>query len=150
MSTHPIRMLATLAAVVEIGIHLYLTPDHLSEMPYMGWLFVVAAMILTAAVVGLAGGKPAQTAGYLAGAAVNAGMYIGFIASRTIGLPGGYREGWLADDALGIPSLAFEIVFIACAAIALRPGGARTRGPNELRHNKTRATKTTTGALARH
>lgn len=113
------RPLAVFSLVAELGIHLFLAPDHLREMPYMGWLFVASAVIITAVLVGLNGTRAARSASYGVGAVACFVMFGGFVASRTMGLPMGYREGWLADDALGIPSLAFEVIFIACAALAL-------------------------------
>ncbi|HET7173173.1 MAG TPA: hypothetical protein VFI30_02705 [Nocardioidaceae bacterium] len=115
------RLLAVFSLVAELGIHLFLLPDHLRAMPYMGWLFVASAVIISAVLVGLNAAGAARSASYGIGVVVCSVMFGGFVASRTIGLPMGYREGWLADDALGIPSLAFEVIFIACAALVLWP-----------------------------
>lgn len=123
------RLLAVFSAVAEIGIHLFLLPDHLKMQPYIGGLFIASAVVLTAVVVGLAAPGRPESAGYLLGAIVCVAMFGGFIASRTIGLPMGYHEGWFTDYSLGIPSLAFEVIFVACAILALRARASSTRRP---------------------
>jgi hypothetical protein len=116
-----VRQLAVFSALVEIGIHLFLLEDHLHEKPYIGGLFIASAVILTAVIVALVEPGAMRTGAYLVGALVSIGMFGGFIASRTIGLPLGYLEGWFTDYALGIPSIAFDAIFVGCAVTALRP-----------------------------
>lgn len=132
------RLLASLCVVAEIGIHLFLLPDHLEEQPYIGGLFIASAVILTAVVVGLGAPGLVRAASYLVGAIVCVAMFGGFVASRTVGLPMGYLEGWFTDHALGIVSLAFEVIFVACAALVLaRAGCIRTIGYQRLRPRDT-------------
>ena len=47
--------------------------------------------------------------------------FVPFCLSRTIGLPGGYQEGWIGapEDLLGMGSLLVELVFIGCAVTSL-------------------------------
>jgi hypothetical protein len=115
-----VRSLAVLAALAEIGIHLFLLQDHLMEEPYIGGLFIASSVILTGVVVALGSPGKVRSAGYLVGGLVSIGMFGSFIASRTVGLPLGYLEGWFSDYALGIPSLAFEVIFVGCAVAAMR------------------------------
>jgi hypothetical protein len=113
-------MLAMLAAVAEIGIHLFLLQDHLMEQPYIGVLFIVGVVILTGVVIALAEPGKTRSGAYLVGGLVTIAMLGSFFASRTIGLPLGYLEGWFTDYGLGIVSLGFEAIFIGCAVAALR------------------------------
>src|SRR3954447_25261134 len=48
-----LRALAAIALVANIGIHVYLAPDHIKEMPYIGAGFVAAAILLSGVLVGL-------------------------------------------------------------------------------------------------
>jgi hypothetical protein len=122
-----VRVLATLSAIVELGIHLYLLNDHLAEKPYIGGLFIASAVVFTAVIIGLGVRGWARSSAYLLGAAASVVIFGSFIASRTVGLPLGYLEGWFSDDALGIPTLVFNGVFVGCAITALRVHAAHGR-----------------------
>src|SRR5213083_2258522 len=89
------RWAAITMAAVEIGIHAYLAPSHLEEKAYVGVLFVLADVLLAGVLVSLLTGL-ARPVGWLLGAAVCAGMFVGFVLSRTTGLPG-YHETWSSD-----------------------------------------------------
>jgi hypothetical protein len=115
-----LRTIATTCALVEIGIHMAMTPDHLGEKFYIGVLFVIGTGVLCLVVLGLGVPGPARPWAWLLGSAVSVVMFALFIVSRTIGLPAGYLEGWFTDYALGIVSLPFEVIFVACAAVTLR------------------------------
>jgi hypothetical protein len=116
-----VRQLAVFSALVEIGIHLFVLEDHLHEKPYIGGLFIASAVILTAVIVALVEPGTVRTGAYLVGGLVSIGMFGAFIASRTVGLPLGYLEGWFTDYALGIPSIVFDAIFVGCALTALHP-----------------------------
>ena len=113
-----VRWAAIIVAVVEIGIHAYLAPSHLEEKFYVGALFVAADVLLAGVLFSLVTGL-ARPAGWLLGAGVCVGMFVGFVLSRTIGLPG-YHEAWSSDHWLGVASLPPEVVFVACAVYAVR------------------------------
>ncbi len=113
-----VRWTAITMAVVEVCIHAVLAPSHLEEKPYVGVLFVAADVLLAGVVVSLLTGL-VRPVGWLLGAGVCAGMFVGFVLSRTTGLPG-YHETWSSDHWLGVASLPPEVVFVACAAYAVR------------------------------
>ncbi|MGH7919907.1 MAG: hypothetical protein ACREQM_08185 [Candidatus Dormibacteraceae bacterium] len=127
--------MAIAAAFMNLGIHVALTPMHLSEMPYIGVLFVIASGLLGVVVVGLASDRDRlRTAAWMGGSAVCAAAFIAFVISRTSGLPLGYHEAWMGaiEDLLGLTCLFLELVFLGCAAISLSrqervPTAGRTR-----------------------
>lgn len=114
-----LRIAALLALVIETAVHVYLAPDHLNEMPYIGVGFVVGA-VLSAVVLGgvlLVGN---QLWPWLSGAVLCAGMTVLFVASRTVGLPD-YQESWTSDNSLGLFATATELVFVGCAYVVCSP-----------------------------
>ena len=130
-----LRSLAIAMAAVEVAIHAVLAPSHLQETPYIGALFVALTVILTGVLISLL--LPGlRRFGWLIGAAVCAGMFVAFIASRTVGLPS-YHETWTSDGGLGLLSLPPEIVFIGCAAHAVRMRRAPADHPYPIRFEDT-------------
>lgn len=126
-----LRWLAIAAAFVNLAIHLALTPDHLSEELYIGVLFVIVSGLLGMVVIGLASDHDRLRAlAWIGGTAICAIQFIGFVVSRTGGLPLGYREAWTGapEDLLGLASLFLELAFIGCAAGSVRRG-PRTSAP---------------------
>jgi hypothetical protein len=119
-----VRTLAAASLAANIAIHVYLAPDHIHEMPYIGASFVAAAMLLTGVLVGMLL-WPADRALWQAGAVLSLGMAGLFVISRTIGLPA-YHEAWTSDDALGLWCLVPEALFVACAALTLPAARERT------------------------
>ena len=67
-----LRWLAIMMAAVEVGIHAVLVPVHLKETPYIGVLFIVASVLLTAVLISLLIGR-VRPVGWLVGAAACAG-----------------------------------------------------------------------------
>lgn len=118
----PARWAAGLAIAGVFAIHLELTPMHLAETRYIGVLFAVGNGLLLVALA-LLFSRRHETAGWLLGAAVCGGELVGFVLSRTVGLPLDYHGTWTAEpeDYLGLASLLCELVFLAVAAIRLRP-----------------------------
>jgi hypothetical protein len=117
----PRDWVAGLAIAGVIAIHVELTPMHLVEKPYIGVLFAVGNALLLVALT-LLYSRRHQAAGWLLGAAVCAGELVGFVLSRTVGLPLNYHGTWAAqpEDYLGLASLVCELVFLTVAAIRLR------------------------------
>jgi hypothetical protein len=105
------------AALAAVGlIHLVLSPEYLSEQTYIGALFIAGGLFMCALAVALwrADNVPA----WLLGALTMAGMGIGFVLSRTTGLPGFHESGW---ELSGVVALVLEAGFVAVAIPALMP-----------------------------
>ena len=105
-------------------IHLALSPEYFDEQPYIGVLFVLGAVGcgLVAVMLGR-NGRDARA--WALGTMISAGMFVGFILSRTVGLPGFHEGEW---EISGIVSLILEAGFVGIAASRLS-AGARTRRP---------------------
>lgn len=119
-----LRGLAALALLANVAIHVYLAPDHIHEIPYIGAGFVAAAMLLTGVLVGLLV-WPADRSLWQTGLVLSVGMAALFVISRTLGLPD-YHEAWTSDDALGLWCLVPEALFVACAVRALPAARGRS------------------------
>ena len=98
-------------------IHLILAPEYFSEQAYIGVLFVLGAIALGAFTLRLWRGDDVPS--WLLGALTMAGMGVGFILSRTVGLPGFHEGEW---ELSGLVCLLLEAGFVAVAARALVPG----------------------------
>ncbi|MFF7890188.1 hypothetical protein ACH40F_58115 [Streptomyces sp. NPDC020794] len=97
-STHAaeatLRGVGVCCAVANTVLHTLLVPDHLEEKFYIGFLFAVGSAVMLVVAAALVSLKHAMAA-WLTGSLVSLGMIIGFLLSRTIGLPDGYYEpGW--------------------------------------------------------
>jgi hypothetical protein len=120
MDTNLTRKLAA-GAIGGTGlIHLALVPEYLGEQGYLGALFLlgaVAAGILTVRLW-----RADDLAAWGLGALLCAGMAIGFVLSRTVGLPGFHEGEW---ELSGILTLVLEGGFIYIAATAVRTSPSR-------------------------
>lgn len=138
-----IRWPAIAASFINLGIHVALAPDHLIEKRYIGVLFVIGAGLLGLVMIGLSTDRARpRTRAWLLGTAVNAAMLVGFVLSRTTGLPQGYREPWASapEDLLGLVGVALEAVFLLCAAASLRTTRPAPAAPTRFRlpvHDRT-------------
>lgn len=97
------------------AIHLVLAPEYLGEKAYIGLGFVlggIAALVIAARIW-----RERDIAAWTLGALLAAGMAVGFVLSRTTGLPGFHEAEW---ELSGIVSVLLEIGFVGCAATALR------------------------------
>jgi hypothetical protein len=103
---------ATLAAVIGV-LHLALSPEYLDEAPYVGVLFVVGGLTLLGVAWALLR-RPAPAA-WTVGGLVSIGMFVGFVLSRTVGLPGFHEAEW---EVSGIVSLVLEAAFVTLWARA--------------------------------
>jgi uncharacterized membrane protein (GlpM family) len=112
------RFVAALMLAVEVAIHVYLVPDHLDEMRYIGVSFVIASVWGAVALLLVLADR---AAGWLLGAVLCAGMAAAFVVSRLVGLPD-YHEAWTSDSSLGLWSLPPEVVFLVLAWVRLRNG----------------------------
>ena len=110
-----LRRLAA-AAIAAVGvIHLALSPEYLDEQAYVGVLFIGGgiAALFVAFRLWFAADRAAGGLGVL----IAAGMFVGFVLSRTVGLPGFKEEEW---ELSGIVSLILEAGFIGTYFASLR------------------------------
>jgi hypothetical protein len=108
---------AGLLSLAGTGVlHLALAPEYFSEQAYVGVLFVLGGI----ACLGLAGWiwkRVDDAAAWTLAALAAAGMALGFILSRTVGLPGFHESEW---EASGLISLLLEGTVVVAAANAMR------------------------------
>ena len=95
-------------------IHFYDAPDTFSEATYKGVLFTLNGV---GAIVAAFGIFRNASWGWLLGLVVAGGAIVGYIISRTIGLPGLEADPWL--EPLGVLSLIVEGLFTLLAVYAL-------------------------------
>ncbi|MFE7242153.1 hypothetical protein [Streptomyces sp. NPDC057582] len=121
-TTHlALRGTAAFCALANAVIHLSLVPSHLTEMPYIGILFLFGSVVMLAVAAALVLQRQPFGA-WLIGAITSIGMIIGFLLSRTVGLPD-YREaGW--EPPYGVLSLVVEGIFVLTFLAWLRESGA--------------------------
>jgi hypothetical protein len=117
LSSRRIAWLAIGMLVITGLVHLLDAPDAFDEMTYKGLLFVANAAGALVAAVGIARG--ARGWGWGLGFAVSAGALVGYILSRTLGLPGlpAEPDAWL--EPLGLISMMSEGLFVVLAAWAI-------------------------------
>jgi drug/metabolite transporter (DMT)-like permease len=109
------RRAAALVIAAVGAIHLLLVPEYLDEQPYLGILFALGAAVC--ALVSTRLWQFDDAASWVLGAIAAAGMGIGFVMSRTTGLPGFHESEW---ELSGIVSVLLEISFIALSVTDLR------------------------------
>ena len=108
------------AALAATGVlHLILAPEYLSEQAYIGVLFILGGLtsIGLASVIWLRN----EAKALIVGALVAAGMAVGFVLSRTTGLPGFHEAEW---EASGLISVLLEGFVVLGAGTLLRGSGA--------------------------
>jgi drug/metabolite transporter (DMT)-like permease len=113
------RLAAGSLAIVGL-VHLILAPEYFSEQAYVGVLFGLGAAALFAFALRL--WRDDDVPSWLLGALTMAGMGVGFVLSRTTGLPGFHESEW---ELSGVLCLVLEVGFVVVAARALAPGGDR-------------------------
>jgi hypothetical protein len=96
---------AGVGALAATGLlHLILAPEYLGEKAYVGVLFILGGLTC----LGLAAWlwkRAEDTAGWVLAALTSAGMALGFILSRTVGLPGFHDPEW---ELSGVVSVLLE------------------------------------------
>ncbi len=100
---------AGVALILLLGlIHAVDAPDNLSEAAYKGLLFVAIGLGAALAAFGIYRGR---SWGWHLGALVAVGAFVGYITSRTVGLPGlGVDDAWF--EPLGVLSIITEALFV--------------------------------------
>ncbi len=101
-------------------IHFYDAPDAFSEIAYKAILFVLNGVGAIVAAYGIFRGA---SWGWLLGLLMAGGAIVGYVISRTVGMPGLPVDPWL--EPLGVLSLVVEGLFVLLAVNAL--GAARKR-----------------------
>jgi Na+/proline symporter len=96
-------------------IHLVLAPEYMEEQAYIGVLFIAGA--IASGIVAVLLWKRDDMAAWIVGALAAAGMGVGFVLSRTTGLPGFHEGEW---ELSGILSLLLEGGFVALALSSLK------------------------------
>ncbi|MEU1202567.1 hypothetical protein ABZ446_41000 [Streptomyces sp. NPDC005813] len=149
-----LRGLGVCCAVANTVLHTVLVPDHLEEMFYIGVLFAVGSAVMLGVAVALILMKRALIA-WLTGALVSLGMIVGFVLSRTVGLPGGYDEpGW--EPPYGPLSVLVKGLFVLTFLVWLgdrAAHGAVPRLPRRTTHEPAPAERDLSGAgrdLSKH
>ena len=101
-----------IALIVTTGlIHVIEAPDSFQAAAYKGWLFYVNGIGALVAAYGIYRGK--RSWGWNLGLLIAVGSCIGYVASRTVGLPQIPAEpgAWL--EPFGVASLIAEGLFVA-------------------------------------
>ncbi len=114
---------AGIALLLVTGlIHLISAPDSFAEAPYKGLLFVANAIGSGVAAVGIWRGL--RSWGWGLGLVVTAGALVGYVLSRTVGLPGLEAEPDAWFEPLGAASLVVEGLFVGLGAYVLAKAAA--------------------------
>jgi uncharacterized membrane protein YfcA len=106
-----------ISSITVVGlIHLIEAPEELEETTYLGPLFLANFGGAITAAIGI---YRNYRWGWSLGALVAGGAFVGYVLSRTIGLPGMPVEEWL--EPLGVLSLLVEALFVRLCLAYLRP-----------------------------
>ena len=99
-----------IAMILMVGlIHFVDAPDSFSEATYKGLMFTANGVGAFVAAVGIYLNR--RGLGWNLGAFVAAGAFVGYVISRTAGLPGLGVDEWL--EPVGLLPLAAEALFIS-------------------------------------
>jgi hypothetical protein len=131
LTQSPSQWCASFLLLVAAGTHIPLIQDHLEEAPYVGWLFIVLSVVCIAlAVVVL---FVDHVGVWVLSAAVCLAAVVGFLASRTVGLPQIRDDVGNWTDPLGFPAVGSEALMVALAWLRIRAtrmsGGTAGRSP---------------------
>ena len=127
MTTTDQNVVARAAAVVGLSsiglIHLLDIPGKFTDAPYMGWLYVglIVGSVGVAAVLIERHDRRA----WAAAAAVAVAPLVGYVLTRTVGLPQARDDIGNWAEPLGLASLFVEGLVLFVSLVALRPRPAR-------------------------
>lgn len=116
-----------IALILVTGlIHLVEAPENLEEAAYKGVLFFLNGAGALIAAFGIFRGQ--RSWGWSLGAVIALGSIVGYVISRTVGLPGlEVDDEWF--EPLGVASLLVEGVFVALYAYVIaQPVSVMPRG----------------------
>ena len=111
MLTKPTAMQGAAIALILVtgAIHFIDAPGSFGDATYKGMLFVANGIAAIVAAVGIYRGE--RLLGWGLGLLVAGGALVGYLISRTVGLPGIAPDVWL--EPLGILSLLVEASYVA-------------------------------------
>jgi hypothetical protein len=123
--------IARTVAIAGLGaialIHVLQLPDAFAETAYLGGLFtaaIVAAVVLAAILTRISDERVSSAAGGLA-----ALILLGYVLSRTTGLPDATNDIGEWSEPLGLASLVVESLLVCLAVGALAARRQRESGP---------------------
>lgn len=109
--------LILLAAVA--WIHYRDIPGKLGETPYLGWMYIL--LVAGCAAAGAWLFTELARAGYALGAVISLGAIVGYVLTRSTGLPGATGDIGNWSEPSGIFALIVEAAFVVLALSRLRP-----------------------------
>lgn len=123
----PLVRVAETAAIVGLGgtayIHLAEMSDKFAEVPYLGIGYGLLSIACVISIYLLVRG---DRRGWLLGGATCLATFVGFVLTRTVGLPASTDDIGNWSEAIGTWSLVFEgFVVVLTAAVLLMQRGAR-------------------------
>ncbi|MEW6287690.1 MAG: hypothetical protein AB1509_15825 [Chloroflexota bacterium] len=126
-------------------LHYITAAEEYSQARYMGLLFIANFLGSLAAAFGIARRRLGW--GWMLGGVIAAGSILGYIQSRTLGMPGMDVEAWY--DPIGIPALIVETLFLVTLLLA-RPWDSlrdRAEAPAPARAAQPSVYRTAAGLL---
>ena len=113
------RVWPGLVLLAVIGwIHFKDIPDKLGETPYLGWLYILLVAGCAAAGAWLLSNQ--WRAGYILGTIISLGALLGYVLTRSVGLPNARDDIGNWGEPLGVLSLVLEGAFVLLALSQLR------------------------------
>jgi hypothetical protein len=114
-----LHWLAIILILITGVLHYVTAAEEYSEARYMGVLFLANFLGSLVSAFGIARRKLGW--GWILGVVIAAGSILGYIQSRTVGMPGMEVEEWY--DPIGIPAMFVESLFLVVFVLA-RPWSA--------------------------
>jgi hypothetical protein len=119
---------AGVATIFAAGLlHAFITPEYVKEKLYIGASFGISFVLCTLVAVWLLA-RPSRNA-WIAGSLLAGGMVVGFLLSRTVGLPAFDESGVWAHWTEGFPALSAELGFLALAIKPVLSAGSHDAPP---------------------
>jgi len=116
----PLVRVAEIAEIVGVGgtayIHLTAMSDKFSEVPYLGVGYGLVSIACVISIYLLVRG---DRRGWLLGGATCLATFVGFVLTRTVGLPASTDDIGNWSESIGIWSLVFEGLVVVLSATVL-------------------------------